>query len=481
MRIKSLKHNFIMYSLRIISGMLFLLLVFPFVARILGPANLGKIQFVESIIVYFLLFINLGIPSYGKREISFIRENKYKRSKLVLELLFIQGITTVIVSLIFFISINSISYLSDYKLLFYIFFIEIILNFLGVEWFYMGIEDQEYITKRKVFFQILSSIAIFLFLNNKDDYLKYAGIIVFSLMGSNILNFKKMFKYIYIDKKILKNMEIKKHLSPIIVLFTTSLATSVFSSLDSIMIRALIDERALGFYSVASKLGKMPIAITSAVFIVSYPRLCNLINKKEYDKYYELGNHSLDLSLLIATPLVIGMFVLAPEIIQLIAGSEFNEAIVVFRVFSILVIVMAFAVFTGNNLVINLKEKIFMKGQIIASISNVIFNLVFIPILGALGAALGTVIAETISIAYRLIKGREIFSKFSFVDRNKFKILISSLFMGIIVYEINVNVSLKIYLKLGLLITSGGVFYLIFLIILKEKNIYNYFKMLKLK
>ena len=465
-----------MYAIRMGSGLLFALIVFPYVARMLGPTNLGKVQFVESIVVYFLLFINLGIPSYGKREIAFVRENNYKRSKLVLELLIIQVITTIVVSIWFFLSINYIPYLKEYKMIFYIFSINIILNFLGVEWFYMGIENQEYITKRKVTFQFLSSIFIFFMIKERNDYLKYTGILVFSLMGSNILNFRKLFEYVSFNRGMFKDIKIRKHINSVMVLFTTALATSIFSNLDSVMVRTFIDEKALGYYSVANKVGRMPLLITTAIFPVIYPRLCNLLNKKEHDKYYRLANQSLDFSLLIAIPSTIGMFVLAPEIVLLLAGNEFSEAITVFRTFAFLITAMAFAVFTGNNLVINLREKVFMKGQGIASVTNVLFNCICIPILGATGAALGTILAEVVAVIYRLNKGKDLFKNFSIIDINKFKILISGMVMGLAVYTLKLTLSFKLYLQLVILIPFGGLIYLINLIVLKERSVYDHIK-----
>ena len=76
MKIKSLKHNFIMYSIRTLLNLIFGIIIFPYVARKLGPSGIGKVQYVESIVAYFLLFVNLGIANYGKREVAFFRDDK---------------------------------------------------------------------------------------------------------------------------------------------------------------------------------------------------------------------------------------------------------------------------------------------------------------------------------------------------------------------------------------------------------------------
>ncbi len=481
MKIKSLKHNFIMYALRILSGILFTLIVFPYIARTLGPLYLGKVQFAQSIVAYFILFINLGIPTYGKREIAFVREDRDKRSKLVLELLIILGVSTIIVSLIYFFLVFNLTYLRDYRVILYIFSIQLLLNFLEVEWFYFGIENQEYITKRSLIVRLISSIIIYLLVKEKNDYIVYTIILVFSLMGSNVLNFKKMFEYVTFKKEMLRKIELKVHINPIMVLFLTSVATTVFSNFDSIMVKMLIDDQSLGYYSIANKLGRMPLMITTAIFTVFYPRLCNLINKKEYLEYYKLGNQGLDLSLILAIPSTIMVYILSPEIIKLLAGDQFLPAINTLKVFSFLITVMAIAVFTGNNLVIHLKEKIFMRGQVIASLNNIIFNLIFIPILGVVGAAIGTIIAETTAIIYRLLKGREIFKEFSLVDKNKLKILISSILMGIVVIVLKKVLNFSLPLNLLFLMLAGGIFYIASLIAFKERYLASYLREKKIK
>ena len=313
-------------------------------------------------------------------------------------------------------------------------------------------------------------------IKDRNDYLIYVGILIFSLMGSNILNFKKIFQYVSFDKEMLKKIRLKKHFNPILILFTTSLATTIFSNFDSVMVRTLVDERTLGYYSIANKLGRMPLMITTAVFTVFYPRLCNLINKKKYKEYYKLGNQGLDLSLIIAIPSTIGMFILAPDIIQLLAGSEFLEAISVFRIFSFLIPVMAFAFFSGQNLIANNQEKVFMKGQVIASVANIIFNFIFIPIFKASGAAVGTILAECIAISYRLISGREVFKNFSLIDKNKMKILFASIIMGVVIYLLSINLQSQLLLKLLILISIGIIIYTLNLIILKEKNMQDFIK-----
>ena len=144
LKVKSIKHNFIMYSIRMLVNLLFTLLAFPYISRILGPTGIGKIQYAESIVVYFLLFVNLGVANYGKREVAFLRDDKEKLTRIVLELLRILLITTFIGITIYFLFLKYYEGLNENREILYIFSLNIIFNAFGVEWFYEGIENQTY-------------------------------------------------------------------------------------------------------------------------------------------------------------------------------------------------------------------------------------------------------------------------------------------------------------------------------------------------
>ena len=86
MKERSLKLNFILNNIRIILNFLTPLITFPYTSRVLGPVSIGKVDFANSIVSYFILFASLGIPSYGIRAVAASRDNKEELSKTVAEL-----------------------------------------------------------------------------------------------------------------------------------------------------------------------------------------------------------------------------------------------------------------------------------------------------------------------------------------------------------------------------------------------------------
>ena len=84
-----------------ISQVLFPLITFPYLARTLGPENIGLINFAESFAKYFVVLAALGIPVYGVREIAKYANDKLKRSNLFLEIFSINLFCTLLFSLLF--------------------------------------------------------------------------------------------------------------------------------------------------------------------------------------------------------------------------------------------------------------------------------------------------------------------------------------------------------------------------------------------
>ena len=133
---KTVKLNFILNLTRMFLGMAFIVITTPYIARILGPKSLGKVEYVNSMVTYFMLFTALGIPSYGIREVAKYRDNSKELSKLVLELLTILFITTTIGYIVLFIFLYSYKSLYELKDIILVMSINIICNNIGIEWFY---------------------------------------------------------------------------------------------------------------------------------------------------------------------------------------------------------------------------------------------------------------------------------------------------------------------------------------------------------
>ncbi len=185
--------------------------------------------------MYFSMIAQLGIPTYGIRICAKVRDDKVELSRVVQELLIINMITCALAYICFFAAIALVPQMQEQKTLFYILGSLILLNTIGVEWLYKGLEEYSYITIRSLIFKVIVLICIVTMIQKESDYVLYGALFIMAQVGSNIVNFLHLHKIIII--KPVGGYHFKRHLKPIMSFFAMSIATTIYTSVDTTMIR----------------------------------------------------------------------------------------------------------------------------------------------------------------------------------------------------------------------------------------------------
>ncbi|TNV68456.1 flippase [Trichococcus shcherbakoviae] len=392
-KIKSIKYNFIMNFILTASSLIFPLITFPYVSRILLPEGNGKIAFVSSIISYFSMFAMLGIPTYGIRTCAKVRENKEELSRTVQELIIINIVTTTITYIILIISLFIVPKFEEYRTLIIINSIGLILNSFGMNWLYQALEQYSYITVRSLIFKVLSILLMFLFIHDKNDYILYSAITVFASSGSNVINIINIRKYIYI--KPVGSYHLKKHIKPIMTFFAMSVATSVYINMDTVMLGFMRSDNEVGLYNAAVKIKAILTALVASLGTVLLPRMSYYINTNKKNEFKDMTAKALNFVILISLPLTIYFIVYAKEVIMFLSGSNYLGAIPTMQIITPTIIFIGLTNVLGIQVLLPLnRERGVLISVIVGAIVNIAINMILIPKMGADGAALGTLFAE---------------------------------------------------------------------------------------
>ena len=398
---KSLKVNAILNVIKTIMSMIFPLITFPYASRILLPEGIGKVNFANSIISYFSIISALGINIYALRESAKLRDDKIALSQFVKEVFIINLLSTFVAYVLLFTSLFLVPKFFEYRKLIIVYSANMLFITLGIDWLYGAMEDYFYTTVRSIAFQVLSLILLFLFVHSKDDYVKYAAINVVSTTGAGILNFIHSRKYISLRGT--RKLHLKKHISHIFILFSYTLAASVFTILDTSMLGFMSDSEQVGFYSGASKIIRMIRDLFPAIFSVLTARFSYYVSQNNQEK-------------------------------MLLCGKNYEAAIPVAQIMAPLVVFSACSGFLGGVVLFSQgKDKLYLLCTIIAAISDILLNILFIPSFGAFGAALATVITEgIIFVIYDCFLSS--FIKQLCIIKNLLEYILSSFVMGIVVF-----------------------------------------------
>lgn len=123
-------------------------------------------------------------------------------------------------------------------------------------------------------------------------------------------------------------------------IFVANLIVFFLTQGDDAFVGKFLGITALGFYQLAFRLSNLPATeITHVISQVTFPAYSKL--QKNINQFRQAYLRTLSLVSLIAFPLAIGLFILAPEIVKLLLGEKWLPIIPVLRVLSLFGIIRA--------------------------------------------------------------------------------------------------------------------------------------------
>lgn len=464
----SIKSNIIFNIIKNMSTLIFPLISFSYISRILGADGIGKINFTKVIIEYFIILAAMGIRGYGIREGAKVRDSREKLSVFVKEILIINIGSIVVAYILLFISLLFVDKFIEYRMCILIQCVVIFFGQIGCDWFYEAIEEYPYIAIRNTAFRILSLILTFLLVKEVGDYIKYIFIWTICECGNGILNFFMLNRYI--DFNIKSSCNIKQHLPGIFSLFVFTLSNNLYSNIDIIMLGFMLASYQVGIYSVAIKIIKISTTLITSMGVVLMPRIANYICNKMIKKISILVHRIIDLMLMFSIPMVTGIVVLRKEIIIVFCGKEYLEASLTLIILARLGIVTPVYSFINSCVFIPFqKEKYMYIATGVALGSNVGLNLLLIPKYAINGAAIATIIAEFLGAMTAIYLGRCLIS-FKSTCKNL------GIYLMAIIPEIFILKSISVIinntlLKLFFGIIGGAIIYIVVIYLLKKELI----------
>lgn len=368
------------------------LIVFPYVARTLGVASIGRIDFSNNIIAYFSLFGLMGVSSVGIREIASTGNNREERSKVFSSILSFIILLTSISLVILFISIYNIKKLEDYKDLLTIGAFSLFFTTLLVEWLYQGTEQFKYISKRSIILRIIYALSVFCFVKAQDDYLVYYILTVISTILNAIINIA--YSRHFVDFKV-RYIRIFKYAKDIISLGTYKILTSMYTTFNVVFLGFVCNDIQVGFYSTSTKFFYILLGVLSAFTSVMLPRMTALLSEKKEEEFKLKISYSFELVFMFAIPTIIGTIIFAPHIILLLSGTGFEGAIAPMRIITPMLFITGIAQICVIQVLMPLRmDKIILCGSIVGAVIGIAANLIFVREYGAIGTAITLLLSE---------------------------------------------------------------------------------------
>lgn len=403
---KNVIYNFLLTG----SGILFPLLTFPYLSRVIGAEGMGISNFIFSYCQNFIIIAALGLQMYGIREIARLGDDKEKRSKLFFELLSLHMIFTTFLLIVYFISLFLNPDFKNYAQLTFFGGIFILLNGMTIEWLFSGVSDFKYITIRSLIIRSLSILSIFLLVKRQEDFNVYFIIMVVTQFITVFMNVNYARKYISLNVHFTLK-DVFKHSKPVFLLGLYIVLNSVNGQVPPTLLGFLSSKEAVGYFFAAQKIILLTVSFFGALTAVMIPKLNLIIDNKESDEYNLLIHKLLNIVISFGIPATFLIFLLANPLVMLLGGNGFVNSIFCVQIMAPIILIVAFAqVFVLLILNVNRKDKEVVLITAIGMVIGLVINVIFIPHYAERSAAFAQLAIELLVTAAAFYLSKKVYN-----------------------------------------------------------------------
>lgn len=416
----SLEKNIFYSTLLTAANYIFPLITYPYVSRVLGVANIGVCNFVDSIINYFLLFSSLGIGVVGIREIAKYKGNKQTLQESFSKLFTINTFSTTVAIIILLLAMHTVPRLYENYELMWVGVMKLIFNYLLIEWFFKGIEDFKFVTNRAIIVRSVYVVSVFILVKDTSDTVIYYFLTSLSIAINAVINVIYAKKYVKFRFCL---HSLKEYTKSLCILGVYSVLTSFYTTFNVAYLGFVSTDTQVGYYATSTKIHSLILMGFTAVTGVLMPRMASILVQRRYSEYERLIKKSLRILLIFAIPCVIIIEFLAPYIINIIAGPGYDGAILPLRIIAPLVLIIGIEqILITQSLMPMGKDKAILINSILGASVGILANIILVPVWECVGSAVVWVISEIVVMIsalfffnreWKKIKSESLLSSFS--------------------------------------------------------------------
>ncbi|MFB1097903.1 oligosaccharide flippase family protein [Terribacillus sp. JSM ZJ617] len=450
-------------------------LITPYIARVLGPSNLGIYAYTFSIVQFSVIIILLGVPLYGNRQIATVSDSKDKISKVFWSIYSIQFFVGCIILIFYLIYVTSIT--GEIRLISMFQGIFLIASLLDISWLLLGLQKMKPVLYRNIIIKILSVVLIFMMVRHTDDLLLYTIIMAGSTLMGQVILWLGVKRHINFT---LNSLEINKHLKPVMILFLPSAFGQIYLSLDKVILNYYATSFEVGLYDQAMKIIKLITVVITSLGVVVLPNIAKAFSVGEVSKIKKIVDVVLRYILFISLPLILGIIAISEKFVYWYLGDEYEQVSTLLIIISPIILFIGLGSLFGIQILAatgqNLKLTLSILFGALVSIS---LNFIFVPSYGMYATSIVTLITEILVASLQLYYVRYYISFLS-VFKGLWRYCFGSLCMFLILIFLNElsNVSLAFTV---VQIVVGTISYIVIVFLLKDELLRSFIKLIKSK
>lgn len=400
---KTVFSNIISLGFLQVAGYIFPLFTMPYLARVLGVACIGKIAFAAAVITYLQTLVDFGFNFTATRDVAKKRDDKHEVSKIYSSVLYCKVLLLFVSLLILIALCIAFPKIREEWVLFLMTFMLLPGYIIFPEWLFQGLEKMKFITILNLLSKLVFTVAVFVVIKSKDDYLfqpllTACGFFVSGIIAMFLIRYKLGIRIIP-----LKECNLLQTLKGSTDVFLNQLVPTLYNNFSIMLLGIFGGSVANGIYEAGNKLMYIVERLMNVILRAFFPFLSRNVQKHHV---YAICHFSLFFMSSVI------LFVFSKEFILLLFSEEFLDAVWVLRILAISFLGLGLSQIYGTNYMIVLgKEKTLRNITFKNSLIGFCLSFPLIYFYGYIGAAL------TVCIT-RILLGTNTFFKSRSLKRN---------------------------------------------------------------
>lgn len=425
-----------------------------YLARVLSPDGYGKVSFAFALVQLFLVLSAFGLDTLGIREVA---RNKEKVKEYLGNILSLKLALAFLLFIVLLVIINYLNKPEEINHLIFLYGLVLFPSALFFEWTWQGLERMGNIGMSKIIRQcIYLALLIFLVKNSKD-----ISFVPLAFLGVNIL-YAIILYGLFLRNYGTVSLRYEPNKWKILIKDSTPIGISlvlgiVIYNINTILLNFFRTDYEVGHYNAAFQIISFVLIFIVVLFDVLFPTLSRLYHTSigKMEKILSLSGKAL---IFLTVPIAVGGSLLAPRLMNLIFGNEYNEGAAALRILLwFLVMVAINTIYARGLLAVNLQNYL-MKAVVLQALILLTLSIIFIKYFGIKGAALATLLTEIIMF-YPYYKGFTSIVRGVHIRKNIPVPFISSGVMGLFLIIFN-NWNVFVLIASAILIYAGMVYFL---------------------
>lgn len=410
------------------NGLAFLSTVY--LSRTLTDIGFGKLAFAQAVATYLILIVNSGLPTFGIREIAKFRA---RATEFFMNIVALRSLFAMIIFTIFTVTIWQLQFPREMKILLTGTALWVFPQVFYSDFVFQGLEKMQFVGLGRTVTQSLILILIFFFIKGRNDLTTVPLLRVGSELFTALILLTVFL--IWYGSWSLKDLKIAvwlDYLKEAWIIAASLILINIYYTFDTIMLGLLDKPEVVGWYNAAYKVIMLFVGIAGLLQMAFAPFFASQTDNREL---FKKGMAGFAMILLFLSALICGTLMLgSQDLIKFIYGNNYLPSIPIIRLLSVALffiyldtVFLAPLLFTGF-------QKYYLLSVLIGAGSNIILNLILIPIWSYQGAAIATISSNFLIAAAGFI----FFAKGLYFDRYMIKkILFGIASLGLVLFTIS--------------------------------------------